>query len=217
MKKLFYGFLVLAAVLSGEVAKAEYSRMDGRFYMVIFGYQGPGNRPVDSHTFAAFYEGSRIARGQIQSPATISWLPETGIVRPLRKEMGRNFGLEETIGIAKSRGLEIQAFGPYEISRDFYLHALRQVGILNSGRFEYRMIAQPVSPLARNCIGAVSELNGFLNTGILRGVEASAKVALHFANQVLGYPQMHYDVAQYIGLNYMVSAPSIPGRPRVFR
>jgi hypothetical protein len=41
---------------------------------MVWGYQGPGNAPKDSHSFAAFYDGDDLADGRV-IPATISWLP----------------------------------------------------------------------------------------------------------------------------------------------
>jgi hypothetical protein len=54
------------------------------------------NKPRDSHTFASFYGGDDLADGSVKS-ATISWLPESGVVHLLRVGRGRNFLLAQTL------------------------------------------------------------------------------------------------------------------------
>ncbi|MBY0369912.1 hypothetical protein K2X33_04445 [bacterium] len=202
-RKTAFRFFAFFLLLAGT-ANAAAQRLDDRYFMVVFGYEGPGNRAVDSHTFASFYSGDALMRRQTRNPATISWLPATGVVRPIRREAGRNFSLEETLAIARERGYEVRAYGPYEITRDLYRRALDRIDYLNSGRVDYRMTAAGLfMPNVLNCISAVSGVLGPLNTGTLWGFAASQKVTQYLAKEVYSYPNVNYDVADAIALRYM--------------
>jgi hypothetical protein len=74
-------FILLAAVPA--FAAPDYAGLRGRYFIVVWGYQGAGNAPKDSHTFASFYDGTQFSRGRVK-PATISWLPITGSFTFLR-------------------------------------------------------------------------------------------------------------------------------------
>lgn len=199
----FLGLVFLALATS---ARADVQYLNNRYFMVVFGYQGAGNRAVDSHTFASFYEGQALARYRTQRPATISWLPATGYVRPVRREPGRNFSLEETLAIARDRGYEVRAYGPFEITRNLYQRALDRIAYLESGRVDYRMTAAGfLMPDVLNCISALSGIGGLLNTGTLWGFSASQRVTQHLAREVYHYPNIHYDVARVIALDRMVA------------
>lgn len=200
MKKLSLVLALLLWLPSGAEARS----LNGRYFMVVFGYQTIPNRAVDSHTFAAFYEGRDLEWGGGRAPATISWLPATGIVRPLGRERGRNFSLDETLAIARSRGYEVRAWGPYEITPSLYRAALGRIRVLESGRLLYKMIDGPFSPRAVNCISAVSDIAGPLHTGTDWGFAASGRVAAHFAPWVMGFPRVDGAVADLIGINAMV-------------
>lgn len=193
------GFLVPAA---GPAFAAETFR--GRYYVVVFGYQGPGNRPIDSHTFASFYDGDSLENGTAAEPPTISWLPATGVVRPVRREPGHNFTLSQTVGLARMNSVQVRAFGPYEISRELYLRALTQIRYLESGAVLYKMINGPFSGGAINCIHAVSDIVGPLDTGTQRGFAASASVVGHLSRWMYDYPRTSAAVAQRIGLSRIV-------------
>src|SRR5688500_9295583 len=66
------------------------------YFVVVFGAQRPFIKTArHAHSWAAFVR--RTPAGAVES-FTISWLPDTGRVRPLaiRPEAGRNYTLEET-------------------------------------------------------------------------------------------------------------------------
>jgi hypothetical protein len=76
----------------------------GRYVVNLFGDDGPGRRAVDSHTFAAFFDGDAIERGARGAPPTMSWLPEDGNVRRVGLHRGRSFALDPKLWIAEVRG-----------------------------------------------------------------------------------------------------------------
>lgn len=205
MKTVSRFLFVVVALFASHRSFADHSQsLRGRYFAVIFGYQGTPNRAVDSHTFAAFLTGEDLERGDVYDPATISWLPRTGVVRPLRKEPGRNFSLSETIDIARRNRYEVRAFGPYEITADLYRRALRQIRFLESGAVEYKMIPGPLAGNAINCIMAVSQIGGSLKTGAEWGFDASALVTQHLSPWMIRYPYPNYDVAELMGLHELV-------------
>jgi hypothetical protein len=164
---------VCAIVLS---ASAQAQSLQGRYFVVVWGYQGTTNAAVDAHTFATFYRGESLG-----SPATISWLPATRVVRARGEERGRNLSLGETLALARARKATVRAFGPYEITSETYRKALARIRELNSGRFAYTMINGGGS--AVNCILAVSAVGGPLGTGLNWGFAASSMVARHLASK----------------------------------
>lgn len=198
-KSLFVAVVTLIA--ASQSFAASYS---GRYYAVIFGYQGTPNRAVDSHTFASFLTGDELDRGDVYEPATISWLPRTGVVRPLRREPGRNFSLSETIQIARNNRYEVRAYGPFEITADLYRRAIRQIRYLESGAVDYKMIPGPLAGNSINCIMAVSQVGGPFSTGTEWGFSASAMVTQHLSRWMVNYPLAHNEVARVMGLRQLV-------------
>jgi hypothetical protein len=167
---------------------------ESRGSRTVLGARGGEIPPRDSHTFASFYRGDDLAAGKVH-PATISWLPATGVVRFGSVERGKNFSLEETLALAKRRGYRLASYGPYEISAQTYSRALLRVRLLSSGRIAYTMIN--VVAGAMNCIEAVASVGGPINTGINYGFAASETVASHLA---LHRGQIDRDVAGQLRL-----------------
>src|SRR5215210_7686633 len=149
--------LSLCIVASASVAGADGAHADGRtgadfhgrYFMVVWGYQGADNDVVKSHTFASFYDGDDLANDEIR-PATISWLPSSGIVNLFETEKGRNFSLAQTLNLACRTGREVKWWGPYEIKPELYRMAWRRIQLLRSGRIAYSMIDS--EPHTLNCI-----------------------------------------------------------------
>ncbi len=195
-----------------------------RYFVIVFGYQDGIARPRNTHSFATFVKltGDNSAG---QPPAieshTISWLPArfgqnhrlTWLARP-----GHNYTLGQTLAFAGQLGLAVRYWGPYEIDESLYRRALGQIAYLNSGAVAYKLL-EPVRHrwafrhepgAAVDCIYAVSDVNGFVRTGFLRGYNASAFIASHFSNHYLSwqtYPWV-YDAVMATG-----NAGASPGRP----
>lgn len=157
---------------------AEARSLSGRYFVVVWGFEGDLSSPTEAHTFATFYRGDDLAAGGAGA-TVISWLPATGVVQDSGVEKGRNFSLGATLALARKRGRHVAAFGPYEISAETYSHALTRVRLLNSGRVAYTMINGPTD--AMNCIEAVGSVGGPISTGLSFGLSASMQVADHLA------------------------------------
>jgi len=98
-KLITYWFLAVSAVVVAFPAHSGLSSLQNRYFLVVWGYQGAGNPPRESHTFLTVYRGDDLAKGRV-APATISWFPATGVVHLVGVDRGRNVSLRKTLAIA---------------------------------------------------------------------------------------------------------------------
>lgn len=178
-------FLILASIVPA-IAQDENDQtpLNGRYFLVVWSYQGPDDDVVHAHTFTSFYRGDDLARGAVR-PATISWLPATGVVQPFGVEKGRNFSLVDTLSMACHAHRRVKSWGPYEIKPELYQSAKKRIRLLESGSIAYSMI--DAQPHAMNCITAAGDITPqHLDTGILWGVAASAAVVHHLSPYFVG-------------------------------
>src|SRR5262245_37325313 len=170
--------LILASLSGLFIQSTHAETLHGRFFVVVWGYEGASGDPADAHTFATFYRGDDLSHGRVL-PAAISWLPATGVVKSFGIEKGKNFALAATLALARRHDYTVAAFGPYEISAENYAHALERIRQLNSGSVAYTMINGPDG--AMNCIEAVGSVGGPISTGASYGLSASETVARHLS------------------------------------
>jgi hypothetical protein len=111
---LCFVIFACAAAANAHTDVKPTTALQGRYFLVVWGYQGQDNDVVKSHTFAGFYRGDDLANGDL-NPATISWMPSTGIIHLFGAEKGRNFSLAQTLDMACRAGREVKSWGPYEI------------------------------------------------------------------------------------------------------
>lgn len=164
-------------------ASAVDANLTGRFFMIVWSFQGPDDDLVHAHTFVSFYRGDDLEKGIVR-PETISWLPATGKVQPFGAEEGRNFSLDETLRMACRARRQVRSWGPYEIRAELFERAQKRLALLQSGHIRYSMISTP--PQSMNCIAAAGDLTPApLNSGILWGAAASAKVAEHLSPYIV--------------------------------
>src|SRR5260370_1493400 len=96
------------------------------YFVVVFGAERPVIKmPRYSHRFATFVH--QFPDGRLEA-FSISWLPQTGKVRPLWPcaEPGRNFNLEETLRLRCAHRLLVACWVPYQIHPDLWQLALWQ-------------------------------------------------------------------------------------------
>jgi hypothetical protein len=141
------------------------ARADEAYFLMVFGSQRPVNLPRHAHCFATFVRvscprGGSPARQQVQS-WTISWMPRTleiGIYR-LRPEAGVNLDLHSTLRWALADRQRVFLWGPYQITRDLFDRAIRQIVHLRSGAVCYKAVVTGYpSDRVSNCIFAVRDL-----------------------------------------------------------
>jgi hypothetical protein len=171
------GFCLAPALAQSD--KSEGEGLRGRYYMVVWAFQGPGNAPRDSHTFAAFYNGDDLADGRL-APATISWFPARGVVRPFGVERGHNFSLEQTLAMACRTGKQVASWGPYEITLGLYRWALARISLLKSGKVSYSLMSLRRGTM--NCIEAAGDITDApFRPGLSWGFAASEAVVRHLS------------------------------------
>ena len=183
MKTLVLFLLVVVGAggppVFAQTDASEREMLRGRYFMMVWGYQGAGNAPKDSHTFATFYEGDDLLDGKA-TPATISWLPATGIVRPFGVERGRNFSLAQTLTMACQTAKRVASWGPYEITFGLYRRALDRIRLLESGRIAYSEFG--FRPRMMNCIKAAGDIvETPFHPGLSWGFTASEAMVRHLS------------------------------------
>ena len=184
-KKILASLVCAAIVFFTHFAPASAidTNLTGRFFMIVWSFQGPDDDLVHAHTFVSFYSGNDLQKG-IVHPETISWLPATGTVQPFGAEEGRNFSLDETLRMACHARRQVRSWGPYEVRAELVERAKKRLALLQSGRVRYSMINSP--PQSMNCITAAGDLTPApLNSGILWGAAASAKVVKHLSAYIV--------------------------------
>lgn len=196
--------LLLQLAFSAEMHLEPTSRPvdtdETKYYMVVMATQDgqtlrfPKLKPIqlltegsESHTFATFLnvKGKRVIE-----EITISWMPksdylESGNTMPREAVVpGKNYSLDETLSLLK--GKSFQHYGAYPISEELFKRAKSRISFLNQGRTAYKMaLPNRTNALhnkpggAINCIIAVSDLGGYLDTGVNYGFNASYLVLKH--------------------------------------
>jgi len=184
-----------------------------RHFMIIYGFQNGINTPHGAHVFATFVESDASPSGRDLARLeahTLSWLPveEDNRFLRLRPEPGRNFSLDETLQLAESRELSLMRWGPFEITDSLYFGALDRIDFLESGAADYivqdtfhrNAVYVRESGGAINCIHAVSDLGGFIRTGLAHGFSAARRVYEHLQQFVVPSPDNKEWVATLVGV-----------------
>jgi hypothetical protein len=154
-KLIFCWLLCVIAVVVVFPAHSGLPTLQNHYFLVVWGYQGAGNPPRESHTFLSVYRGDDLARGRV-APATISWFPADGEIRLVGVERGHNFSLPQTLAMACQGQKHVATWGPYEISPALYQRALARIKLLESGRITYSALS--LRPGSRNCIEAAGDI-----------------------------------------------------------
>ena len=174
---------VIGLILSASNAVAQ-----DRYYAIVFASEGSPNQPRFSHVFATFVKVQEKGPGldvDLFETATVSWLPATLNIAPLRRtpEQGRNLDLLETLDWARTVNSRVVAWGPFEVRKELYDRAVSQVERLQRGAIGYKMLdVRFRGASASNCIHAVSDIadRELLITGTAFGEPAGRMVARHF-------------------------------------
>jgi hypothetical protein len=183
MKTLILSLLTVVIATPGPVlARTDDFKIEGargRYFLVVWAYEGEPNAPRDSHSFVAFYKGDDIADGRI-TPATISWLPATGIIRLVGVQQGRNFTLAQTLAMACQTRKKVASWGPYEIAPELYWRGLARIRQLESRTVAYSALG--LRARAVNCIKAAGDISDSpFRPGISWGHLASQSIVRHLS------------------------------------
>jgi hypothetical protein len=191
------------------LALAKPAQADEAYFMLVFGSQRPVNLPRHTHTFATFVKATWTGPGcttpQIQA-WTISWLPCTLAIEPYRlcPESGMNLDLHSTLRWARADGQRISLWGPYQIQKELFDHALGQIAHLQSGAVSYKAVdtGYPADRVS-NCSHAVGALvpDSRIHLGIGSwGDSASYFVTLALAPWIIDSRRTHDWILPRLGL-----------------
>jgi hypothetical protein len=138
-----------------------------RFYLLLFGSHDRARRPANTHTWATLVKTTEQPDGA--APAlevhTISWLPTTLDIHPLRfqVEPGTNVDLHSTIQNSLRTDQQIAMWGPYEVSHTLAYRFRTQKDFLESGAVGYQCVDN-IGEAARtglgcDCIHAITDMD----------------------------------------------------------
>lgn len=137
-----------------------------RYYLLIFGSQSIPKMPRFTHSWATVVKVTDQTGG---SPSieehTISWMPATLKIKPLRfrVEEGTNLDLKFTIEEMLRHRERVSMWGPYETWHGIYRRFLVQKDFVESGQVGYQCI-DAIGEAPRNgsgcdCIHAISDMD----------------------------------------------------------
>lgn len=182
------------------------------FFLIMFGSQRVPSEARYSHTFASFVRATW--EGDCPCPFnatleehTISWLPCSGEVRPwaVHPEIGRNFGLHETIRWCIARDMRISIWGAYRIDRELHDRAIAQIHLLRSGQVRYKCVDSLYpTDRASNCIHAVGSISQGTRLRVVSpgwGEPASFLVLKEFQRWICDPQTTHPWVGSALGLD----------------
>ena len=138
-----------------------------RYYAIVFGSQGTPRKPRYTHTWATAIKVTQKPGTQefTVEQQTISWLPATLFIRPLRLrvEPGINLDLHATIDEVRRNGELVSIWGPFEIWYGLYHRFIVQKKFLDSGVIGYQC-ADTLGEAYRcgtgtNCIHAITDMD----------------------------------------------------------
>jgi hypothetical protein len=178
-KLILCWLLAVSGVVFTFPAQSRLSDLENRYFLVVWGYQGTGNPPRQSHTFLTVYRGDDLAEGRV-APATISWFPADGVIHLVGVERGHNITLGQTLAIACHNRKHVATWGPYEIPSSLYQRVVDRIKLLESGRIVFSALS--LRPGSMNCIEAAGDItNKPFSPPMSWGHQASRAVVRHLS------------------------------------
>ena len=160
------------------------------YHVVVLAY---GTTATASHVFATW---TRSLDKEVVEQVDISWCPVRRSARLIISEVpGKNKSLKETLKDAHKANRF--SYWLMKTDRSFYEAALRQRETLK----RYRFIDNSSRPKGVNCIHAVSDVAGYLETGSVVGIDAGKLAADHFVNLGKAYPSNDYWVLAKLSIH----------------
>lgn len=205
--------ICIVAIVSALAAPAAEpsAPIPTRYFFILYGGQSLPFKPRTAHTWATFVKAAPAVDGtMLLETVTISWLPETGQVKPyrLRPERGRNFTLDETFALAESHDDRVSMWGPFEINAERYEQAVAQRQRLESGVVRYRAIDSLTRRKSvSHCVHAVTYadpvMNRLIQPVLQVGEPGTSRLADRYQRNgaFIGAPVTHDWVIPAIGLD----------------
>lgn len=180
---------LLTALLAPPVVAPECAPVP-RYYFVLFGGQSVPFRPRTAHTWATFVKATPAPGGGVAvEHVTISWLPASGPVQPLRARSveGKNYTLAETFGKMAENNGQVSVWGPFETDAGRYALAVQQAATLDSGAVRFRSVDSFRGNRAvENCVHALTyadpELQRLRQPVIRVGEPGTSNLAAKYVN-----------------------------------
>jgi hypothetical protein len=207
--------LWVSAILA--VAHVDTAMAGEAYYLMVFGSQQIPPKPNYAHSFATFVHATWPGDepcpggGEAGSPTleahTISWLPANLVVRTnaLLPECGHNFDLYETLCYVYGNSERVSMWGPYQIDKDLYERAMRQLALLESGEVRYKADDMGRKPdRVSNCIHAVSSIAEGYRLRVAEpgwGQTASFAITKRFRRWIIDRDEVHAWVGSALGLD----------------
>lgn len=219
--RLLPSFAVILLTAGGHTAAAEpASKSAGEsYYVVVYGAEDGTANPLKTHCFATFIKLTNRAKELPEPPIElrhINWFTklghESGVPHGLlndgqleRPEPGENRDTAAAFEMAARHRLSVFKFGPYEIERALFDHAVRQIDLLEGrvggSRILYKQLdfglREGSRVVAANCIHAVSDVVREptpLSTGLAAGREAALLNVHHFKRWIKDPSKTHPEV-----------------------
>jgi len=142
-----------------------------RYYLLLFGSQSTPKLARYTHSWGTVVKAT-CAPGQTRPELevhTISWMPDTLAIRPLRfrVEPGVNLTLTRTLEYALGSNERVAMWGPYEVWHGMYQRFVTQESFLNTGQIGYQC-TDAIGEAARRgngseCIHAMTDVDPFFD------------------------------------------------------
>src|SRR5262245_16263259 len=180
------------------------------YYVTVFGAQRDAITPCLTHCFATFscaFGVGPCAESYRLESFTVSWMPRSLELKPwqLLPETGVNLDLYQTLKWTAYHGMRVSAWGPFQIDKELYDRACRQLAMLQSGEVEYKMIDTGFcSCRVANCSHAVGNIAGGPRRYVITpsyGETAGYYLAQRFSPWFVNACQVHDWVYAGMGLS----------------
>ncbi|MBX9624074.1 MAG: hypothetical protein K2X82_09720 [Gemmataceae bacterium] len=192
-----------------------------RYYMLLFGGQSVPFQARTAHTWATWVKATPMVTGAVAlEVVTISWLPADLEVRPLllRKKVGKNRPLDETLAIMARNHSRVSVWGPYETDAGRYGRAVAQARLLESGAVGHRTLDSLTRrPAVQHCVHAITYADPFVRKyvqPVLRvGEPGTSRLAAKYlrGGAFPGYPVTHDWLLTALGLDHAGLVRRQPG------
>jgi hypothetical protein len=176
------------------------------YYVLVFGSQTTPRIPRYTHTWATVVKTTELPGSppQVTEVHTISWLPATLEVRPLRfwVEKGSNLDVDTTLRTVLHNSEHVSLWGPYETWHGLYERFLTQTAFLESGVIGYQC-TDDIGEAARtgmgcDCFHAISDVDPEFDRReyplLFYGYRASQNIVRQISERpILIHPEQTHD------------------------